>query len=251
MFELTIESNYLHEDAVLAAKNFLLPTVQDMGGVIVCGNTHGRIQIALAVPISKKHVIKSIVLDVAADAIVSIFKRQHLDDAIHGAFLSSETRSSLLSALSEFDRETDVNLAKKHLVFSNCILLDSTYFFKMQELRDRWDEVAVLVSNNLPNLIAGDAVIEMMKFLIKTTPSKTPEVYLSLLDDGKLSVVSKNPQRSCLQLFDKTSEDFEEKFISFLISLAPKRIFVTHKLKSCLSCMEKIQNLFEDKIFTT
>ena len=43
-------------------------------------------------------------------------------------------------------------------------------------------------------------------------------------------------------------EDLEEKLVSCLISLAPNKIFIPCNMRNCLSCIQKIENLFEDKI---
>jgi len=250
MFELTLESNYAHEQYFEDAKSTLSQLICEMGGVVVSGISNGRVYLSLAIKKEFKHIAKTHALETAANLIVSIFKGDFLDSVMAQGYLTADVRSSLVAALAAFDKDTDVDIAKKHIIFDNNLLIDSTYFFKMSELRERWSEIAELVSNNLPNLIAGDSVFEMMRFLIKTTPSKTPEVYLSDLGD-KIAILKDNKISEHGLIFEKNNKTLEKDMIGALISLAPQKIFLTHKLHALLPFIDKMENLFEGKIYTT
>lgn len=249
MYELSLESSFSHFEQLENIKKQVAEFVSGCGGVIVSGIHCGRGVVTLAVPSENKDVIKCIVLEKVAETLVSIYKHKFFDKHINSSFLSDEIRSTLIVALSEFDKNTDVEIAKKNIVFSNYLILDSLYYFKMNELIARWRDVVLLVNANLPNLVAGDSVVDMMKFLIGTLPSKTNEVYLTMLDDSKYQLFIHDKRAKDKRIFNTKKDDFEQSLISELISLSPEKIFIEKTALSSLKFREKLEGLFDNKIF--
>ena len=237
MFELTISSSCSESFLIEKLSINLDPIIKDAGGILVFGLFDGRATMTLAVKREKKEYIKSVVISEIADVIISHYKYKFLMDRI--SYSNEDEKETLVKALTEFDKSTDKDLAIKNIIFSNNLLLDSLYHFKLGEL----------ISNNLPNLIAGDCLFDMMKFLIKQSPPKIEELYI--MDNKDEVVLMKNNLSYGGLCFKKSSRTFERDIIDNLISLAPRKIFITQDAYSKIKFASKIEDLFEGKVYIT
>ena len=218
MFELTIATCVGQSLEIEEMKKLLEEDVVSCGGVILSHLLDGKANLTLAVPSSSKDFIKAKVIDLIADYIVSIYKYQYLRDNISFYFVNEQNIDTLIKALAEFDKSTDIDLIKKNIVFRDIILIDSIYYFKLGELKKRWKDIADLVSDNLPNLVAGDCIIDMLKFLIATTPPRTDEIYI-INDDKNLILIKNNKLSHDRLFFDLRSKSLEQDLVTKLISL--------------------------------
>ena len=248
MFELTISSSCSESFLIERLALNLDPIIKDVGGVLVFGLFEGRAAMTLAAKKEKKDYIKSIVISEIADVIVSHYKYNFLMNSI--SYSNESEKETLVKALTEFDKSTDKDLAIKNITFSNNILLDSLYHFKLKDLKDRWVNIADLVSNNLPSLIAGDCLIDMMKFLIKQSPPKIEELYI-IDNDDEVLLIKGNLTSKCNLSFKKSSKSFERDIIDNLISLSPRKIFITRDAYAKIKFADKIEDLFEGKVYIT
>ena len=145
-----------------------------------------------------------------------------------------------------FDKQTDIDLVKKNLVIDNNIVIDSLYHFKLIELKNRWQDIVDLISQNLINLIAGDCLKDMLKFLIASSPAKIENIYISD-NDNKIKLFNNDINIS----IDKKYKNYEEKIISKLINLCPKNIYITNDVYTQYDMSKKIEDLFEGRVFVT
>ena len=250
MYELTISITFSKSKMIEHIAKDLENEVKLVGGMIVCGLFDGRASLSLAVPSKDKQFIKAKVLDIISEKIVTNYKYEFLNENIISGQISQSDRITLIRALSEFDKSTDIDLVKKNLIFSNNIVIDSLYHFKLGELKSRWKEIAELVNISMPNLIAGDCLIDMMKFLIAASPTKTEDIYL--VENIDSIHITDNITKSEINFsLKKVSKNIEEKLISKLIYLSPKRIYVTSDMYNHFEFMKRIEELFDGKVFIT
>lgn len=250
MYELTIADSAQNITHLEKLKEQLMPYIEDSSGVIILNVMNGYSYLSLAVQEENKNIIKSITLDFVARIIVDTQKKEWLNDLIVHGFTSRQNRQTLISALSEFDKDTDIELCKKNLVFDDYINMLSVFAFKMQELKSRWDDIAQLVNNNLPNLAIGDALVDMMKFLLSSIKPKTPEVYI--IDNGEeIALINGSKLPDTTMRFNKNAENIEQEILESLILLLPNKIYITDKLYSKLTFMKRIEKLFEGRVYKT
>lgn len=248
MYELTISISYQKYFLIEDIAKSLEHDIKLTNGIIICGLFDGRACLSIAVKDNEKEFIKALVLDVVSNHVVSYFKYEYLNDHINNS-LVKENKKTLIKALTEFDKQTDIELVKKNLVFNNNIVLDSFYHFRLTELKKRWAEICELVNINLPNLISGDCLDDMMKFLISSGPIKTDEIYIIEKNDY-LVLKGKILGESVIK-FNKKSKDTEQKLISALISLSPKRIYLSSDVYSECKFLKNVENLFDGRVIIT
>ncbi len=251
MFEITLETNGLHEEHIENAKQKLLNKIKRINGIIVTGNNNGRAFLSIAVPKNFAEDVKFLLLDTVSEMVVSLYKRDFLNENLTFEYLSPETREILISTLVAFDKASDVDFVKKNLVLGSVLVLDSFFHFKLSELKDRWVHVAGLVSANLPNLASNGSVFDMMKFLISSTPCKTAEVCVQCVDDFVVLVVVGGENNGCGRQFCLNDQKDGDKLLLSLIELVPKKILVPNEIKNKFSIFDKIQELFAEKIIIT
>jgi len=249
MYELTISVSYQKYFLIEHIAKQLEDEIKSVNGILVCGLFDGMATLSLAVKEKDKDFIKAIVLDSVSETIVNFYKYEYLNDNIQVNLISESKKETLVRALTEFDKATDIDLVKKHLVFTNNIIIDSFYYFRLSELKERWQEIALLVNNNLPNLVAGDCLSEMMKFLISAGPIKTNEIYIVSKNDNILLKGRELGEDSIK--FNKNSKDIEQKLISTLICLSPKRIYMTNEVYNKFKFLKSIENLFDGRVIIT
>ena len=247
MYELTISIGLNDSKLIECITHELESYVKLIGGVLVSGLFDGRATMTLAVQDKDKNFIKSKVLCVVASEVVSYYKFKFLSENISEFnMLDSKKRSALIKALAEFDKDTDTNIVKKNLVFTNSILIDSLYHFKLGELKERWNEIAVLVSSSMPNLLAGDCLDDMLKFLIASSPSKIGEIYIVEKEDNMLLVSGKYES-----IFNKSMDNIEEDIISKLIGLSPEKIYIPGNIYEKYDFLKRVEDLFDGKVLIT
>ena len=249
MYELTISVSYQKYFLIENIAKSLENDIKISNGVMICGLFDGRACLSLAVHDNNKEFIKSLVLDVVSDTIVTFYKHEYLNENVSSNIISSTTRETLIKALSEFDKATDIDLVKKNLVFNNAIVIDSFYHFRLNELKIRWHEISELVNNNLPNLVAGDCLSDMMKFLISAGPIKTDEIYI--INKNEFLLLKGKELGLHTIKFRKKSKDTEQKLITALISLSPKRIYITSDIYNECKFLKSVENLFDGRVIIT
>lgn len=250
MYELTISIFYNRSNIIEQIATELENEIKLSDGLMVCGLFDGRAQLSLAVKQSKKDFIKAKILCVVSDALVSNYKYEYLNEHIYENLIKEKDRNSLIRALTEFDKTTDVDLVKKNLVFNNQIVLDSLYNFRLQELKNRWKDIVELVNNNLPNLVASDTLCDMMKFLIASSPVKTDEVYIG--ENSDLIYLIDNLKNARLNFkWERSDNEVEQKLINQLIKLSPRRIYISKDVYGKIEFMKKIESLFDGRVYIT
>ncbi len=219
--------------------------VKFCGGVIIRSSRAGRVKIGLAVPRKQKDYFVLLLLELVSEVITQDFKFEYLNTNLGTIIPNELTRAAFIRALTVFDKQTDKDLIKKQLVFENELNIDSFFYFKLGELTQRWQEICVLVRENISALQASGSLAGLLKFLIKTSDIGYDEVHI-IKRKGRFVLTDKS-SRPIHALFEMCDNKSQADTIGDLILLSPSKI-VLHRATTREPFFDFIENLFEDKV---
>ena len=216
MFELTISTSLDKQAYITKLYKKLAPEIKNISGVAIKENYRGRSYFSLAVDKTQKDYFISKILDEIVFIIIDDYKfnffREKLEASQENIILKS-----FLMAISIFDADADRDYIIKQIDMSGNILIDSLFYFKLQELRNRWQKtVDIILFNQI--IKNRSSMLEVLKYL--TTMSE------SVIETADV-VISKNQQK--LKQFDKTKNyknNFSglSEFLTEMIELNPAKI---------------------------
>lgn len=215
-------------------------------GVIILDAVLDRVRVSLAVPDRTVEYFRSVLADAVAEVVTLEYKFQFLSENIRLPQNDNIANRAFLTALTVFDKQTDKNFIKQKLTLGSELFLDSFFNFRLTELKERWKEICVLVSDNLNLLVLTEGFFDMIRFLIKTIPPECEEIHL-LFEPNTISLCNaKLEKQKNIQLEQKNTDESKTALVGELITLSPQKIVVHSEKKE--SFVESLLSIFDDKI---
>ncbi len=220
--------------------------VKFVGGIIIKQNMGKRATISLAVPNKQKDYFVLLLLELISEVITQDYKYEYLNANL-GYFVHNElTKVAFLKALTVFDKQTDKDLIKKQLVFENELNIDSFYYFKLNSLRVRWNDICLLVKENLTSLQASQGLSDLLKFLIKTNDDCYDEVHV-FKKNKKYYIVDK--QNRPINIIGAVNKEIGQvATLENLITLSPSKIVLHDENLAGEPFYDFLCNIFDDKV---
>lgn len=243
MFELSF-SIQINKQRYLAQLNKnLCAEIKADGGIITRHNNAGRSYIVIAGPKYKKEYYKSKILDILVSIIINNYKyeffKNYLDldnnKLLHQLFLKS---------VIIFDYDLDKEFIKSKIEIIDEICIDSFFFFKLQELKSKWERTAYLIKQN--NIALSDeSIFEIIKKLIDVTENRVLKVDIFA---NKKNIKMKNANTK--KLF-KNNKSGHIKLLEEIIRNNPQKInfTVSQNITDFDELIEILQGVFRDKIY--
>lgn len=245
MFELTVSTCKAKSSDINFIVSRLRQPLKSMRGIMVCEESEGRVNLAIAVDKTKKDYALGIIFDAVSEAIIRSYKYDFFMKNICLTSSNIIAQNAFIRALTMFDKQSDKELIKKHLRPTGQINIDSLYHFKLWELDKRWSDTAEIVSQNSSYLLSQGSFVELMKFLIMTNEIETGEIHVKTEDNRIFACLKEGKE---LFTFDyKDNEDSLVKVISELICLAPEKIVLYQDLDGT-ELAKYIFSLFDGKV---
>ncbi len=167
MFELSLSILLKNQKYLSLFYKELYDEIKADGGVITKYNHFGRSYVVLAVPKNKKEYYKSKVLDTIVSIIINNYKFEFFKEYLQ---LQEEKllHQLFLRALIIFDYDIDKEFIKSKIEIKNEVCIDSFFFFKLQDLKRRWEKTAYMIRQN--NLwVSDESIYEILKKLAEVT----------------------------------------------------------------------------------
>lgn len=239
MFELVISDKACEEISFLQLAKQLKREVQLLKGVFVYDQFAGRERICFAVPKKMADYALARAKDEIAEHLAVEYKYRFFDQRLELFGLDELMRTAFLSALAVFDKETDKKYILEHLNFFDEVNIDSCFAFCMPLLQERWTEIVSLVESNMFELMANEGLLEMMKFLIRSCPVESEEVFVGQTENLFLI---ENARREVQFEFEKNVSG-RKKLVHQLVNLVPKKLVV------CTGLDIGLKKIFEERVF--
>jgi len=149
-----------------------------------------------------------------------------------------------LKAITIFDSELDKEFIKQKIELSGEILVDSLYYFKLEELRNRWQRTAEVINQN-QILQSSSSMLEVISYLTATSENKMVVTDI-LIGKKQIKLKHFKGSKTYKRTFDGVS-----KFFTEIVRLNPTKINI--KLLSNSGTAEDVteilNKIFCDKIY--
>lgn len=188
--------------------------VKKFGGLYASVKKIDRTVVAIACESCNKSKLTKEIRNCLMDMYSTAAKHDYLKNAITIP-IDKHSYNLLIHTLVAFDRENERAIIDKAMIMQNGMSLDGIFYFRLQELRKHWDEIAELATSNAAYLIDEDTLNELIRFLISAVNPKIMRLEISQ-NDNKYNVSGHLPE-----------SDFEyniigtEQLLLYLIDIAP------------------------------
>lgn len=243
MFELTLCVSFERQKYISKFYKTMLSSVRNDSGIIIKHNSEGKSYLSIAVSDEKKEYIKSKTLDFVLEVIQKEFKYNYFKDNLNIVEKNSLTEA-FLNAITCFDEEIDKEEIKQKINFSGEIVIESLFYFKLQELVSRWRKTVEIINHNL--IMNSDPMMcEVLRYLCAV--SENNSVFVDLKFSNK-QIILKN--FVCNKKFKKTEEGISSLFAE-IIRLNPTKINITESENNndFGEITSTLLKVFNDKIY--
>lgn len=138
-------------------------------------------------------VANRLIVDRIADVICVSYKYELFKEKIKGSGLSEEDKEILLSAVIAADLEDDKRFVKSKIRFEQECSISGIYYFQMQKLEKKWEEIASYV----PNYFTAEELKEFVGYLINEKSGRRVYIDGNEAFDGRYKKLNKTDLLPC------------------------------------------------------
>jgi len=223
-FSINIESSrksYLEH----IRKNMLYP-VNNAGGTQKLLSGDGRSYLEISVENEYKDRIEYALKNLIAEVISMGFKTDYLKSRLR---FGEETLldRTLVNTMSVFDNSIDRKLAFSGLEEVNKLSLDGFFTFRMQRLRERWDEIVTVTGTNSVIYYSEEVKREFLQYLVASLPTLSRNVTLDTAIFGSTLYDGMGKEIERLSLLKSGDFSEEEEILFNLVNISPKTLMLT------------------------
>lgn len=176
MWEFSIQMDSAKRDMAEFIYSSLKIFIDDFEGVITSFEQGGKISIVIACPKIEKSRLQYHVSDCISKAICIYLKSYFLEQKLKIPQKSDIEIYTFKKALVSFDRETDRFLINKYIVLDKNLVIESFFHFKLQPLKEKWEELVRIANDNSTYLLSDDSFVELLKFLVDNIEFSIDEI---------------------------------------------------------------------------
>ena len=213
--------------------------VKKCGGICANVQKADKTVVAVACETQCKTALLKEIRECLIDMYATVVKHDYLKRTIRLP-LERNSYNLLLHTLVAFDRENEREIIADNLLLCDGMSLDGIFYFRLQELRTRWEEIARLATENAPYLIDEDTLNELIRFLISAVNPKIMRLDVSQ-HDNRYNVSGHLPE-----------SDFEyniigtEQLLLYLIDIAPLELRLNGQFTDKRLC-DRLVRIFDAK----
>lgn len=214
--------------------------VEEISGIITSYEQTGKIIIVIACENCEKNRLCYHISDVITFAICTFIKQDFLDKNLKLPKKSDLEIFTFKKALVSFDRETDRFLINRQLILDNSLYIEPFFYFKLQSVKEKWEELLKIANDNSTYLLSNDAFLELLRFLIDNIEISYDEVNV-VFKEKQIFLLGNNFEI----LADLKNETPDKcKLVSKLLELSPRKINWYSKTRQ-----DFLEKIFEKRIF--
>lgn len=232
MWEFSVSMHSEHIQIANFIFSSLKKVVADVNGVITLFEKSNRVSVVFACEEIEKGKLQYYIADSISKAICLHFKEKYLDKKLKIMNKNDIEIFTFKKALVCFDRETDRYIINKHLSLENNIVLESFFYFKLQAIQEKWEELVKIANDNSTYLLSNDSFLELLRFLIDNIEISVDELNVEV-NDSCFKVTDAN-----LNVVGNKSKYSEKEFVDLILSLSPRQINWLSPKKNCF--LEKV-----------
>lgn len=208
--------------------------------IMACNRAEGRFNVSVASE-NNKGEINEIIKECLIDMFISTVKKEYLSLRLCKTGLKENSKEILLHTLVAFDRENERGIIGENLDVVNMMAVDGIFNFKLSELKTRWNEIALLATENAGYLSDEETLNDLLRFLISAINPKIP----------KLKVKQENNMYNIIGEISECVFEYNiyntEQLMYYLIDTAPVELNLTGKF-SDEKLIKRLICIFDAKI---
>lgn len=155
---------------------------------------------------------------------------------------------TLINTMSIFDNTSDKKFVLKRLNYLDEISIDGIFYFKLNELRKKWDEIIGMSIQN--RLLSHDCEIkkEFLNYLIQAIPAVTHTIKLDVCENDFTMYDINNKNISKMNYVrNKSEKTVEEEMLYNLICYSPKAVVIRSAPRLSTQFYELLNSFFDFK----
>lgn len=243
MFELTLCLCFERQKYISSFYKIMLPVVKSDSGIIIKHNSDGKSYLSIAVSENKKEYVKSKILDFVTKVIEDEFKYNYFKDKIE-IKQANHLTEAFFRAIASFDADFDREIISSVLEFSNEIVVESLFYFKLQGLRTRWLKTAEIINQNFI-MNSDNAMSEVLRYLCAISENNSVLVDLNFTEK-QIELKNYLSKKRFKKDANGISKMFEE-----IIKLNPTKINIKNEVDETdeSEITDMLLKVFNDKIY--
>lgn len=240
MFELTISTALADSDYISKFYEKIKDDIKRNSCLVEKVNCFNRSYLTFAIKKELKDYFIAKILDEIVYIIIDKYKFNFFKESLD-CQNEKVLFQSFLKAISIFDAETDREIIVKKIDFSNNILIDSLYHFRLQELKVKWQKTIDLILINGVHK-ENSSMLDIMKYLTGVSENS--------VQNAEVELSNKNLTIKFFEKIKKYKNDFSglSNFLTEMIELNPARILIKESDESGSEAVSMLCKIFYDKI---
>jgi len=192
MIERTIIIQKKEQNCVKQLKKRLLSEFKHCKGILTEMEDGSDLYILCAYGFECKEKIDSIIKEEIIQIISSYKKIQYFKRNLQIDKLDKFLYETFIRTLVLYDQKLDIRTIEKKFVLTNYLNLQSFFYFKLPELRHRWNEIINLTNNNVVWGMNKERFEELIFYLLTNLEKKCPELNIIIENNCSKIFVNDN-----------------------------------------------------------
>lgn len=248
MYETTIYVEARNKHFLNYIKDTVGNKVKDINGVLATLDKEKMSYLSIACDEMYMKPLKDDLLCLVGNVFSLGYKNQYFREKLHIDSDSDLLTDSLINTMCIFDSNLDKKAVTKSLTKCgfDVLGLDGYYNFRLNELKEKWNEIIDLSNANDIILTQERTMREFLKFLIDAIPIQSKMMTVILCEDGNFELMDDNKRMAKLPKV-VPMKSIDEEIIYHLICFKPMKVLFIGKNTLSEQGEELIDYLFNVK----
>jgi len=243
MIEKTFVAPISQRNNLKELKKQLLTLLNDNNGIMTEMDNGNTYSLLIAYPDANKDIFDKIIRTELCRYFTYYFKIDFFRHNLVLENVNSIYAEIFIRALSRFDQNLDINDITLALMDFNIINLQSFFYFRLTNMKRRWEELIKLTNDNTIWQLSQHSFEDLLKFLISNLEPQIPYISIEIYD--KLTKIFDKKNNIVVQKKIK-AEHSQLWLIMTLIKFAPTNINIKNQSKK--ANLTLINKFFTPKI---
>lgn len=187
---------------------------------------------------------ETILRDIIIDYIEQVFKVEYLKTKIKNPLREDLTFNAYIKVLSIFDKTTDENALRKIILFNQTFFIDSFLEFRLNPLKQHWDNLVSLSSDNI-TLFNSGTFLDVIRFLLNTMDSLAYKVKV-ICNKESFSVYNMKTKNARIKKIADCKDSVD--LISNVLNLCPNYVDVYVNTNDSSDAVSFLSNVFANRL---
>lgn len=187
---------------------------------------------------------ETILREVIIDYIEGVYKVEYLKRKIKNPLCDTLTFNAYIKVLAMFDRDSDFSSLNKIILFNQAFFLDSFIEFRLTPLKQHWDNLAELSSDNL-NLFNSGTFLDIIRFLINSMDNTVYKVKI-VCHGENFSVYNMKNKNARIKKIAECDNDLD--LITNVLSSCPNYIDIYVNQSEPYEAVNFLSNVFANRL---